>query len=268
MEKKLKVFVQHIMISIFGFSRYLYLIAVYRMKTFAINKRQTDFKYFVTLIPDEGHILDIGANIGYTTWYLAKNKPHAVIHAFEPIPYNFEVLKKVVADFKLSNAVVYPVGLGEQDATLEMIMPVINGVKKHARCQVLDDNSKYKDGVRFTIKIEKLDDYSIFYGKENKVTAIKIDVEDYEYFVFKGGLNLIRNHQPIIFCEIWTSSERKFKVVNLFKSLNYKIKIYSNSSLVDFDSSVHLSGNLILLPPDTQNTKATIYETDKMVAVP
>src|SRR5438045_1634215 len=160
MEKKLKVFMQHIMISVLGFPRYLYLIAVYRIRTFAINKRQTDFKYFVSLIPDEGHILDIGANIGYTTWYLAKAKPHAVIHAFDPIPHNFEVLKRIVAEYKLENAVIYPVGLGDQEATLDMIMPVINGVKKHARCQVFDDNSKYKDGVMFNIRIERLDEFA------------------------------------------------------------------------------------------------------------
>ena len=40
-------------------------------------------------------IFDIGGNIGITTVYLASIFPDAKIYTFEPLPENFEILKKI-----------------------------------------------------------------------------------------------------------------------------------------------------------------------------
>lgn len=63
-------------------------------------------------------ILDIGANIGIATRLLAYRYPHAVIHAFEPIPENFELMKMNVR--RLPNVVPHLYGLGAADRELEM----------------------------------------------------------------------------------------------------------------------------------------------------
>lgn len=63
-------------------------------------------------------ILDIGANIGIASTYLATRFPKARIFAFEPVPANFSVLKKNVAQFE--NVQALPVALGRENGSFEM----------------------------------------------------------------------------------------------------------------------------------------------------
>lgn len=252
MKKSVKTLVQKALISTLGFSRYLYFVSYIRIRSFSRNKKQKDFSYFVSMIPDGGVILDIGANIGVITWYLAKEKKTSQIHSFEPIPHNFQNLKKVVKKYHLKNVTTHNIGLGEKSNTLEMIMPEIKGVKRHALCQVYDENSIYHEGDRFKISIENLDGLKVLKNAYVQIKAIKIDVEDYEYAVFMGGLELIKKHRPIIFCEFW-ESENKYKIIELFKKLNYEVKIYSNNNLTDFEKIKPEKGNFFLIPMKESN---------------
>ncbi|GEO08174.1 FkbM family methyltransferase [Segetibacter aerophilus] len=254
---KPKSFIQRFLISTLGFSRYLYLVSTYRITTFGLGKGQDDFRYFVSLIPEKGHILDIGANIGVLTHFLSRSKKSATIHSFEPTPFNYANLKKVVNRFKLTNTRTYNIGLGDSSSSVDMIIPIINKVKKHARCQVFDEESIYSEGERFKINVDTLDNISFFRNFENKVSAIKIDVENYEYFVFKGAINLIRNHRPIIFCEIFPS-DRKLKLIAFIESLNYNIKVLTNNRLVDFDSYANLNVNCFFMPAEDGVLKKAI----------
>ena len=63
-------------------------------------------------------ILDIGANIGITSTYLATRFPKARIFAFEPVPANFAILRENVAQFGTVRAL--PVALGREDGSFEM----------------------------------------------------------------------------------------------------------------------------------------------------
>jgi FkbM family methyltransferase len=63
-------------------------------------------------------ILDIGANIGIASTYLATRFPNARIFAFEPVPANFAILKENAAQFE--NVRALPVALGRDNGSLEM----------------------------------------------------------------------------------------------------------------------------------------------------
>jgi len=65
-------------------------------------------------------ILDIGANIGIASTYLATRFPKARIFAFEPVPENFAILKDNVAQFE--NVRALPVALGRDDGSIEMFV--------------------------------------------------------------------------------------------------------------------------------------------------
>ena len=58
--------------------------------------------------------------------------------------------------------------------------------------------------------------------KNLKTDFIKIDVEGFEYFVLKGGQNLLIKHQPIIWIEMF--NKNFFKVNELLNSFGYEIK--------------------------------------------
>ena len=65
-------------------------------------------------------ILDIGANIGITSVYLANRFPTAKIFSFEPLFENYEILKKNTENYK--NIKVFNFGLGKKNETLDIFL--------------------------------------------------------------------------------------------------------------------------------------------------
>lgn len=63
-------------------------------------------------------VLDIGANVGVTALYFADLFPDGNIYAFEPVPDNFAVLQKNIANCPRIRGLNY--GLGAADGELEM----------------------------------------------------------------------------------------------------------------------------------------------------
>lgn len=63
-------------------------------------------------------IYDIGANIGVVSVILANIYPNAKIHAFEPEPGNFEMLRKNCEQYP--NIVLHNVGLGARSGTKKL----------------------------------------------------------------------------------------------------------------------------------------------------
>lgn len=62
-------------------------------------------------------VLDIGANIGISSVYLATIFPQAQVFAFEPSPENVPLLKRNTEPF--GRVKIVPLALGEKDGTLE-----------------------------------------------------------------------------------------------------------------------------------------------------
>jgi FkbM family methyltransferase len=65
-----------------------------------------------------GVVLDIGANIGVSSLYLARLFPRATIHAFEPEPGNCEILRANAAAHPRLR--VHEVALGAEDGSLTL----------------------------------------------------------------------------------------------------------------------------------------------------
>jgi FkbM family methyltransferase len=64
-------------------------------------------------------VFDVGANIGMTAAYLAGSFPSAKIFSFEPLPPTFEVLKRNIADHKLTNVKAFDFGLSDAAGTAD-----------------------------------------------------------------------------------------------------------------------------------------------------
>ena len=193
------------------------------------NKQEKDFLKFIDLIKDGDHVLDIGANIGVMTYYFSKKLPNSAIHSFEPIPENLKVLLRVKQKLKLLNVKTYSCAIGEKTGTIEMIMPERNKVYFHGLSHVIS-NSEYKGKIK-SVEVKRLDDIKEF--NSVKVSAIKIDVEEYEYNVLVGAEELIKKNRPIIYCELWNSGNRR-KSMDFIKSLDYKICIHNGNKIIDY----------------------------------
>jgi FkbM family methyltransferase len=215
-----------------GFERYLFLISLFVYYKFRWDKNEKDFLSIFDVIHDDGIVLDIGANIGVMTAQFSKRLPNSIVYSFEPVPYNLRTLKRVISYFKLKNVTVYDFALGDSNGQTKIVVPISGAAKKQGLSHIIDVNENAK-GEEFEIEIKRLDDLPEFKNSTKKITAIKIDVEGYEYFVLNGGKELIKKNRPVIYCELWTGPERE-RTFELMKSLQYNIKVAQNNKLVDF----------------------------------
>lgn len=227
-----------------GYQRYLYVFAKFKILTLKFDRKEKDFFHFMKLIPKhEGIILDIGANIGIMTYHLSKRFSLNYIHAIEPIPSNVEVLKKIIKQKQLKNVSVHPLALGTENSLAKMILPFEDNVYFQGLSHVKHESiTEMNEGKEFEVEMKTLDD--LFPNK--KIIAIKIDVENFEYFVLKGGENLLKTHQPIIYAELWDNENRQ-KCFDLLSALNYQTFVIDKNELVSYNSNLHEKQNFIFI---------------------
>ena len=234
--------------SLLGFDTYLFLFSKFVIKTLRWNKNESDFLHFLSLIPENGVVLDIGANIGIMTVHLAQKLPSSTIHAIEPMPANLNTLRKIVDNYNLKNVVIHEFALGNQKGTIEMVMPIVDEVKMQGLSHVVHDSIEtFNEGEKVSVAVKTLDDTGLQLSAGKPINAIKMDVENFEYFVLEGGKSMIEKHKPIIYTELWDNENRQ-KCFDFIRNLNYKIMVLSGKRLVQFDPEKQKTQNFFFIP--------------------
>jgi FkbM family methyltransferase len=166
--------------------------------------------------------IDIGAHIGVHAVFMSrKTGPHGVVIAFEP---NKKLYMEQLANMELNgckNVISICKGLGDTYKTA------------YQRKIEIEQNDPI-EGEGDTIDVVPLDAYHF-----NNVSFIKMDVENYEYFVFTGARETIRRNRPVILFECWIGynydtrneeGQRKNfeRVMSLVESYGYEIYVVYN----------------------------------------
>lgn len=151
--------------------------------------------------------IDIGAHVGFWSFYLCKN--FEMVHAFEPVKAFRDCFNLNV---KAKNIKLYDCALGKEDSFISMEIDQSNSGKTHIKNQ--DTTNK--------IPIKKLDDFNF-----TKIDIIKIDVEGYEEFVILGGLETLKKNRPLIIIEQKSGSDRygleKYGAIKQLESIGAKV---------------------------------------------
>lgn len=241
----MKKFIQSTLQSLLGFRRYLFVFSLFKIKTLRWDRKEGDFHHFVSMIPQDAVVLDIGANIGIMTAFLAKAVPKGHIHAIEPIPENFAALQRIAGHFKFKNVSLHAFALGESEGELKMVMPEVSNVRMQGLSHVVHESiTEYNEGEFYTVPQHSLD---LLPELVKGVAAIKIDVENFEYFVFKGGAETLRQYRPLIYCELWENENRSKCFSLLRDELGYEIKVLVGGELVAFEQGVHKNQNFFFV---------------------
>lgn len=244
----MKTFIKYILQKTLGLKTYLYVFARFIIVKLRWDKNEKDFFYFMKLISDGGIILDLGANIGVTSYHLSKNFPESTIFSFEPLTLNMNTLKRIKKKFKLENIKEYQVAAGEKPGVLEMVMPVIKNVPMHGLSHVIhEENTENNEGFKYKVPVICLDEFEELRKLKKPVTAMKIDVENFEYFVLKGAEKLIVSDKPIIYCELWENDNRK-KCIDLLSNLGYSSLVLQKKELVPLEKATVEKHNFFFLP--------------------
>lgn len=231
-----------------GFDRYLFLFAICIIHSLRWNRNERDFLHFLKRIPNRGVVLDVGANIGIMSVWLGRRLTNAQIIAFEPIPHNIKALKRVLGYFKLANVKVIEKAVGNYNGETEMIMPVLDDVKMQGLSHVVHESiTDFNEGKKYTASMMRLDDYALLKGDEIELTAIKLDVENFEFFALDGARDLIQKHKPLIYTELWENENRE-KCFDLLTAYGYAIKVVHQNEWQLYDPERHHTQNFFFVP--------------------
>ena len=241
MTPSMKNTIKYILQTLLGYQRYLYWFSIFKIKTLKEDKKEKDFFKFMTEISSSGDIIDIGANIGIMTYHLSKQFPERVIYSIEPMPDNLSVLKRIISRFKLKNVTVLPNAVGEKEEDLEMILPVNGRVKMQGLAHVVHDSiDEWNEGETTLTKAITIDNTF----KNVNIGGIKMDIENFEYFALKGGVNILSQWQPTIYLELW-DNENRAKCFELLENIGYSAYIVKNNELQKFNPDMHRHQNFI-----------------------
>jgi len=181
------------------------------------SKKYPDTEYISNNIKSPSVVFDIGAHYGEMSFFFSKLFGNSTIYSFEPTNRSFKYFLKVIKKLKLRNVVPKNLALGERKG-----VSYLNTSGDSAM------NNISKTGEK--IIIDTVDDF-VERNKIKNIDFIKCDVEGFEYFVFKGGLNSIRKFKPIIFSEIqkeWYSRYSKQSALDLLIGEGYIAYRYDN----------------------------------------
>jgi len=147
------------------------------------EKETSDF--IVCRIPDEGIFVDIGANIGSITIPVCMNKKNIKVICIEASRKVFNYLETNIKLNNLQNSILINKAISGKDGEeVCFYSPTEQFGKGHISNDITEQVEKIE-----TIRLDTLlKDHSI-----SSVNFIKVDIEGYEYFAFKGGEKLLKS---------------------------------------------------------------------------
>jgi FkbM family methyltransferase len=159
-----------------------------------------EMRWLPGLISPGDTVLDIGANAGFYAARLARLVgPQGAVHAFEPIPETFDILRHVVAALGLTNVVLYPAAVADREGELTMEVPregrkVENYYLAHLTLAPAGGQRAVRGRTRTLDALRA--------AGLPRVSFVKCDVEGAELLVLRGGAGLLRADLPVLLCEV------------------------------------------------------------------
>ena len=269
MVQKLKSIIQLLIQKILGYTNYLFIFSIYRIWRYRLLKDDIDFNYFIELTQSNrpSTIIDIGANVGYTGVIFAKSLPNYQIICYEPVSLLTNNILKVVSFFNVQNISIKHLALGNTNQIVPIKTPIIQGVKKQGLSYIdvsveRTDENHLRQFLVEQVQMVSLDS-DLFINELLPIAGIKVDVENFEFFVLQGAVRLIKLYKPIVMAELW-DNDRKFACIALMNELGYQTKVIINKKLETYTSQQSL--NYFFIPKYTKNlTISNLTDENKAI---
>lgn len=181
-------------------------------------------KYQFSASTEDPVILDCGANIGLSVLYFKRMYPKSTVHAFEPDPELFEILKQNVASFSLSDVVLHNSAIWVENSEVNFFSE--GGFSG----RISDDQ-----GAHALVQCERLRDLL-----DTKIDFLKLDIEGAEVEVIADCQNDLHNidhlfieyhsqfgrkQQLDVILKILTDAGFKYQIKDVFSAKSPYLKI-------------------------------------------
>ena len=200
-----------------------------------------EVRLFKELSKQSKTVLDVGANTGLYSLISKLSNPDLSVYAFEPYLFNLNRLKKNIALNRLTDQIeIIDKAVGDSNSEIEFAVPEVDQICDTISADIDWTNKFYRDFMSYkNIKFQQMTlDEFVAKEKITSIDLIKIDVENCELNVFKGALNLLSKHSPIIQVEMFVDSERAEFYESTLKPLGYYCYLILKEGLIRTESLV------------------------------
>lgn len=150
-----------------------------------------------------GLFLDVGANIGYCSLYIAAANPLATCISFEPHPRIYDQFIQNISINEFSNIAAHPIAISDRSGTVPFYKQddtaYNRGLSSFIHYDLLDHELN-KGYSMIEVPVVTLDSY-LDDAQKRAVKVIKVDTQGYEYEVLAGAKQLIETARPVIMFE-------------------------------------------------------------------
>lgn len=197
------------------------------------SRGEAELRILPFLIDPARTAVDAGANKGVYTYWLERLSAH--VHAYEPNPKMFDVLKSGVG----AKATVHHAALSDQAGSFALRIPkTARGTYSNQGGSLNHDKVGESYG-EVIVETHRLDDQ----GHQN-VGFLKIDVEGHEMAVLDGALGTIARDRPTLLIEMEQQHTKRPIEMDLKRvtDLGYRMAFLRRGVLTDgrlFDPVLH-----------------------------
>ncbi len=200
---------------------------------------ESDMRQVITRLTEPGFTAyDIGANVGiFSFLFLSLVGPRGHVYAFEPEPNNNECLSRSIEKAGTRNIMLDRRAIGDKvdDAMFDRRGGAFSG-------RLVSKNEKYNptDNI-IEVRSTTLD---TLVNDENFLPPdiMKIDVEGNEALVLFGMTAILRDHSPIIVCELHAHlGDSVEKVEAVLRENNYRLYAITDFLALSADKLVEVS---------------------------
>jgi len=187
-------------------------------------RRPSKEDVFFKQIMLEGLIIyDVGAAFGIYTMFFSKSVGEVGrVIAFEPNPILYKQIKENLKINKLNNVDVKKMALGKNKKMDTLVfprtIPGVGSIQKNEKTRML----KLKDAYEINVNLDTID--NLIDTKQIPIpNLVKIDVQGLELDILFGMKKTIRKYYPKIFIEVHYIPYVNWKVINLYKIVDFLI---------------------------------------------
>lgn len=181
--------------------------------------------YYVELEKEDPLIVDLGSHIGMTVLYFKMLFPKSRVIAFEPVPYNFEILKKNVEENQLENVELVEAVIAPKSGILRIQEPIGEGAWRSGAGII----PKGWKGIQTNreIKVEAVGIQELLH---EKIDILKMDIEGMEYEVIRNMGPNIRNIKNMMIEAHPRKDHRIEEIQKILVQNGFKIEISPDES--------------------------------------
>lgn len=205
----------------------------------------------ICMVEENDTVFDIGAWIGDTAYVFSeKMNGTGKIHAFEPMPQNYEFLSENAKG--IPNLDVHNIALGKEEGTLKF---AFGGENSGA--------SRQNENGTFEVKVTTLDDF-VASNHIEKVDFIKADIEGAECDMLLGASETIKRcHPKLAICIYHRGQIDHFKVPEVILSIRQDYEFYVEAYKDGLAETV-LFGVPVDYIPERQNFRMIVDSIKKL----